>query len=115
MENVLNDAVNELRNEAIHLAFLAFVGGVGLVTTVIGWFIRRDIRMAEAARDEQRRATEKADAERGLKHTALEERFNDHVRRTGFELNDVKYRVGIMATEIKATIPEVTIPEWPSR
>lgn len=100
----MNDALSELRNEAIHLAFLAFIGGVGLVTTVIGWFIRRDIKLAEAAQ-----------AEQGLKYAALEEQFNDHVRRTGFELNDVKYRVGILATEVKPTIPEVTVPEWPSR
>jgi hypothetical protein len=99
-----NDALDQLRGEAIHLAFLAFIGGVATVTGVIGWFVRRDIKLAEVAR-----------AEQGLKHTSLEERFNDHVRRTGMELVDVKYRMGIMATQVKREIHEVTIPEWPSR
>jgi hypothetical protein len=100
----VNDALDQLRGEAIHLAFLAFTGGIAAVSGVIAWFIRRDLKLAEVTRTEQ-----------GLRYTALEERFADHVRRTGMELVDVKYRMGIMATQIKREIPEVSIPEWPSR
>jgi hypothetical protein len=31
------------------------------------------------------------------------------------ELVDVKYRMGIMATQVKRHCADVSIPEWPSR
>jgi hypothetical protein len=102
----MNDTLGQFRDEAVHLAFLAIAGGVGLVAAVIGWFIRRDIKLAEIAR-----------AEEGLKLAALDEKLADHIRRTGFELNDVKQYVAIFASQVRRELPEanVEIPKWPTR
>lgn len=100
----MNDIWSQLRDESVHLAFLAIVGGVGVATACLGWLIRRDICRAE-----------KDSAERGLAITALKEEFTEHVRRNGLEISDVKQRVAVLAAQVKRDIPEIDIPSWPSR
>jgi hypothetical protein len=112
---VLNDAAPQLSGIVIQLAILAVVSGFGTAAAVIGWFIRRDIKLAETARAEHLRLAESARIEQGLKYASLEQKFEEHVRRTGFETKDIQYRMGIMATQVKHEIPAVDIPEWPSR
>jgi hypothetical protein len=93
-----------LSGELLHLALLALVGGISTAAAIIGWFVRRDLKR-----------TETKDAERGLAITALREEFTEHVRRSGWEVKDIQYRMGIMATQVKQHCAEVSIPEWPSR
>lgn len=100
----MNDIGNQLRSESLHFAFLAVMGGVSFATAIIGWLIRRDIRRSE-----------KDAAERGLAFAVLQESFDDHKRRSGLEISDLKQRVGILAAQVKHDIPEVEIPQWPTR
>jgi hypothetical protein len=93
--------MDQLRAAAIQLVILAFVGGVGTVTAIIGYFIRSDIKLARIAR-----------AEQGLKVTALEERLDRHISHSGSEIKQIQYRVGIMGTQIHEKMPNVQIPEW---
>jgi len=100
--------LQQFGGEVIHFTLLALVGGISSTSAVIAWLVRRDISRSE--KENERRETE-----RGLKLAELGERFDDHVRRSGSETKDIQYRMGIMATQVKRVIPEVTIPEWPSR
>jgi hypothetical protein len=102
----VNEPLGTFGGELFHLALLAIVGGISTAAAIIGWFIRRDLKRSEDK-----------DAERGLAITALTERFEDHVRRSGLETKDIQYRMGIMATQLRREIPEanISIPEWPSR
>jgi hypothetical protein len=98
------DLLSQVRGAAIQLIVLAVVGIFSTVSAVFCWLVRRDL--SRAAQEE---------AKRGLAHAALAERFEDHVRRSGNETKDIEYRLGILATQCQRVIPEVTIPEWPSR
>lgn len=110
------DAIfDQLRGEIIRLVVIGVVGGVSTAGAIIGWLIRRDLRRSDAENAEYKKQCDKDAAARGLEFAAHVERFNDHVRRAGLETKDIQYRIGIMATQIKQRIPEVTVPEWPSR
>jgi|HubBroStandDraft_2_1064218.scaffolds.fasta_scaffold1052536_1 hypothetical protein len=91
-------------NEVLHYALIALGVGINAAAIVIWWFIRRDLD--RSAQDE---------AAKGLAHAALREEFTAHVRRSGMEIKDVQYKMGIMASQVQRVIPEVDIPEWPDR
>src|SRR5258706_6562572 len=111
----VDDILGQLRGDFIRLALLGIAGGVSPAATVIGWLIRRDIRRSHAEVVEHSRVLAKEYAAQGLEVATLTERLDDHVRRSGLEIKDIQYRVGIMATQVRRDITEVDIPEWPSR
>jgi hypothetical protein len=58
---------------------------------------------------------EKSEAERGLKAESKNDERDDALRRHAEELSDIKRVVCILAAQVQAKIPKVTIPEWPAR
>lgn len=111
----VDDTLGQLRVEIIRLVFLGVAGGVSLIAAIIGFLVRRDLKRSATAEEAFRNKCAEENAERGLKLESLIEEYRTHVTHSGSEIKTIQYRVGIMATEIKQRIPEVTIPEWPSR
>lgn len=100
----MNDSVGQLPNEFYHYALLALLGGITISRGIISWLGKRELA-----------AFEKAKAAQDLAHSVLREQFEAHVRRSGMEIKDVQYKMGIMASQVQRVIPEVDIPEWPDR
>ena len=96
---VLDGVDDQFRNEIVHLAFLAVVGGIGIFSSVLTWLLRRDLKR----RDDDA-------CKMDLKVTAIEERVDSNDRRHGSELGDI--RLKIVPLFIKAGIEP---PNYPSR
>ena len=77
-----DDLAAQARGEFLHLAFLAVVGGVGVVSSVLGWLLRRDIKRGDADKAALASEIERVDG----KVDALD-------RRHGYEISDTRIAV----------------------
>lgn len=93
------DLAAQVRGEAIHLTFLAIVGGFNLVLIVVGFLLRRDLRRSdedkEAMAAEIIRVDNKVDA-------------LDH--RHGYEISDIRTAVAPLFSRVG-----IDQPVYPSR
>lgn len=94
-----NGISDQLRNESLHLAFLAFAGGIGIVSSVLSWLLRRDIKRG----DDDKKAMA-ADIVR------VDGKVDANDRRHGYEISDIKVAVAPLFT--KAGLEQ---PNYPSR
>jgi hypothetical protein len=95
----LDSVSDQIRDEGIHLAFLAFVGGASCVSGLIGWLLRNDLKR----RDEER-------AKILLSISVLDETLDKLDHRHGCEIGDIKIAVAPLFT--KAGIDQ---PNYPTR
>ena len=96
---VLDGVGDQVRDEGIHLAFLAFVGGVGIVSGILTWLLRRDLKR----RDDDA-------VKMDLKVTAIDETVAANDRRHGYELTDIKIVVCLLCQKVG-----LEQPKWTSR
>lgn len=96
---VIDSVGDQIRDEGIHLAFMAFVGGATCVSGIIGYLLRRDLKR----RDEDR-------AKLALSVAVLDETVNKLDHRHGCEISDIKIAVAPLFT--KAGIDQ---PNYPTR
>ena len=90
---------DQVRDESIHLAFLAFVGGVGIVASILGWLLRRDIKRS----DEDQKALATA-------IVGLEKKVDANKDRTGYEISDTRLAVERLFAKLG-----YDQPKYPSR
>lgn len=95
----LDGVGNQVRDESIHLAFLAVMGGIGIFSSILTWLLRRDLKR----RDDDA-------VKMDLKVCAIEEKVDTNDRRHGSEIGDL--RLKIVPLFIKAGIEP---PNYPSR
>jgi hypothetical protein len=98
------DIWGQLRMEGVHVVLVALEYGALGLGTILWFYYRRYLKNCDT--DE---------AARNLKIAAVDERLSSHVERSGMEIQDIHLRMAVMAAQIKHVIPDVSIPEWPSR
>jgi hypothetical protein len=90
---------DQLRSESVHLAFVAFVGGIGILSSILSWLLRRDLKR----RDDDSAKTD-------FKIACLDEKLDNYDRRHGCEISDIK--IAVAPLFVKAELPS---PNYPTR
>lgn len=94
-----NDLTGQLQGEALHLAFLAVVGGVSVVSSIIGVLLRRDIKRSDVEKAAMAAAIVK-----------LDEKVDSHKERHGSEIADTRIAIAPLFTKVG-----LDQPNYPSR
>ena len=103
-----NDFAGQLRAEWIHATSVALIYGALGVVAVLWFYYQRSVKNTDAIKKD-------AETKRDLAVAVLDEKLDKHIKLSGLEIKDTQYKVGILAAQVKRVIPEVGIPEWPTR
>lgn len=89
----------QLQGESVHLAFLAVVGVLTGVSTLINFLLRRELAHAEKEKDAMRADLDK-----------LEAKYEELREKHGYEIQDSRLAVATLFNELK-----LQQPQYPSR